>query len=92
MIIIHKKNKHNAYNFNVDRKVKFSTKEETRFKQHMNLPGTANMTYDFVKGFFDDYKKLMSKIIRRRYCILFKSLPKIKFMRLWFMQDSMEVS
>ena len=46
----------------VDRKVKFSTKEETRFKQHMNLPGTANMTYDFVKGFFDDYKKLMSKI------------------------------
>ena len=37
--------------------------KKTRFKQHMNLPGTANMTYDFVKDFFDDYKKLISKII-----------------------------
>ena len=43
----------------VDRKVKFSNKEETRFKQHMNFTKTANMTYDFVKDFFDDYKKLM---------------------------------
>ena len=46
----------------VDRKVKFSTNEQKRVAQHMNLPGTANMTYDFVKGFFSDYKKLISKI------------------------------
>ena len=46
----------------VDRKVKFSTNEQKRFAQHMNLPGTANMTYDFVKSFFSDYKKLISKI------------------------------
>ena len=46
----------------VDRKVKFSTSEQKRFAQHMNLPGTANMTYDFVQGFFTDYKRLISKI------------------------------
>ena len=65
----------------VDRKVKFSTNEQKRFAQHMNLPGTANMTYDFVKRFFCDYKKLISKITEERYCSIYsKSLPKIKFM------------
>ena len=41
---------------------RFSVKEEERVAQHMTVPGTPDMTYDLVKDFFVNYKRLISKI------------------------------
>jgi carbamoyltransferase len=41
---------------------RFNVKEEERIAQHMNLPGSPDMTYNLVKDFFVNYKRLISKI------------------------------
>ena len=58
----------------------------------MFLPGTPNMTYDIVNDFFQEYKSMFQIYLHLILHSQYKSLPKIKFMRLWFMQDSMEVN